>query len=649
MMISYIRFITILSVLFSHQVTAQSKEFVKVHRQNRDTLWVNPEKAIELEKKLLSDITLGDSALVRGYQFLGLAYSHIAEWDSCLRYNRKAIKIGEELGLEKLVAYTKCNMGILYAQRKDTLSANIWLEEVKDFFLEKGSAKAKTAFFTTLAVTVPSDSVQLIRSYANSALKYAYQEMDSGRVASTHAMLGNHFVRYNLDSAYYHSTMAESFIDMSSSYGYISAKIAIASVLLADSKPKEALERLRKAQEVSEKYGLFDTDIYRVMSETFIDLAEYDSAMVYLERHHKKKLETSFNDANYRQANLQLRKLQDEIGVISKENRSTILRVSELQAEKKLAEHQLSSSRKLFIVVSIFLVCAIIILVFVNRQSLKLKKKQEELERITYSQQLLLKDIEQKNKEFFTVNETLKLTKDQLVHSEKMNAIGTLTAGIAHELNNPLNFISGGVTYLSNHFLEKSETIDKDQTKRVIDMMKEGTKRASFIVKSLRSFTEKDTSNALEDVLVVDLVERASSLLKQEFKQKNINYVFSKPTAKIEARCNPEAIVLAIVNLLINATQTIENDGEISVSTDVVNNRKFVEIKVKDGGGGIESEDLKRIFDPFFTTKSPDSNSGLGLFMVHKLVTGSGGEVTVNSEMGKGTEFKIKLANSNIK
>ncbi len=260
--------------------------------------------------------------------------------------------------------------------------------------------------------------------------------------------------------------------------------------------------------------------------------------------------------------------------------------------------------------------------------------------------------------------EELKQTQNQLILSEKMASIGVLTAGIAHEINNPINFISSGLTGLEliiNDVLkiitecsldtQENIVIDKatearkvskamESIPKLIESMRIGITRTTEIVKGLRTFSRLDTENKTPSN-INELIDSALIILKNKYKHrikivKNYNLIYP-------INCFPGKLSQVFLNLIVNSIQAIEDNGEITITTDKVPNKNKITISVKDDGIGIP-EDLKnKIFDPFFTTKAVGEGTGLGLAIVHSIIQEHGGKIEINSEKNKGTEFKITL------
>ena len=273
----------------------------------------------------------------------------------------------------------------------------------------------------------------------------------------------------------------------------------------------------------------------------------------------------------------------------------------------------------------------------------------------------------QKRELEFTI-ESLKLAQSQLIQSEKMASVGVLTAGIAHELNNPINFVSGNVNPLrrdledlfsiikkyeeiieANNLEDTFGDIDtlKDRLdysfllKEIVSLMEgieEGAGRSSQIVMGLRSFSRLDKENC-QAYNIHEGIDSSLLLLHNQIKNR---IKIRKDYSEFEdIECYPGKLNQVIMNILTNSIQAIEDQGEIFIQT--ISSDIGIKIIIKDDGRGMSSEVKKHIFEPFFTTKDVGKGTGLGLSISYGIIEQHNGNIDVISEPGKGTEFIISL------
>jgi PAS domain S-box-containing protein len=251
-------------------------------------------------------------------------------------------------------------------------------------------------------------------------------------------------------------------------------------------------------------------------------------------------------------------------------------------------------------------------------------------------------------------NQDLKETQAQLVQSEKMASLGSLVAGIAHEINTPIGAVSSMYDTLSRTLknlqvvLESKLSSEYEQLPeiksafRVIQdsnqVIKSGTDRVANLVKRLKSFARLDEAE-LKTVDIHEGLEDTLTLIHHEIKQ---NITVTKNFGRIPPiPCYPGKLNQVYLNLLINSKHAIKGKGTIDLMTFVRD--KKIHIVIKDSGIGIPKQNLTKIFDPGFTTKGRGIGAGLGLSICYQIIQEHRGEIQAKSEVGKGTEFTIVL------
>lgn len=281
------------------------------------------------------------------------------------------------------------------------------------------------------------------------------------------------------------------------------------------------------------------------------------------------------------------------------------------------------------------------------------EKKQIERELVShrYKLEYMVKkrtnELEKTNEELKQTMAALRETQSQLIQSEKMASLGVLTAGVAHEINNPLNFIQSGVFGLENLFKHGvMQCSEPEKQKLVLDTIKSGVKRASNIIKTLdmmgqgekEAFTYIDIHQIIDNCIVV--------LNHQIGKMHSLSKDYTKKSFKLKG--NNRNLHQVFINLLMNSIQSINGGGAIGIITKLTDNNEKLNIKIKDNGEGIAPENLKYIFDPFFTTKSPGQGTGLGLYLVYNIIKEHKGEIRINSVLHGGTEVFVELPVSQL-
>ncbi len=280
--------------------------------------------------------------------------------------------------------------------------------------------------------------------------------------------------------------------------------------------------------------------------------------------------------------------------------------------------------------------------------------------------------IKQRNK-LSEMNKRLEEAQNQLLQSEKMAAVGQLAAGVAHEINNPVGYVNSNVSALEGYIDELLQLLaayeacepmldsgnalaeSLQQTKKKIDLTylkedlvdllresKEGLDRVKKIVQDLKDFSHVDES----EWQYADLHKGLDSTLNVVNNEVKYKADVVKNYGDIgEVKCLSSQINQVFMNLLVNAAHAIKEHGTITISTGTEGEGVWVEIE--DTGAGIEKEKLGRIFEPFFTTKPVGKGTGLGLSLSYNIINKHKGKISVESELGKGTKFRIWLPKVN--
>ena len=239
--------------------------------------------------------------------------------------------------------------------------------------------------------------------------------------------------------------------------------------------------------------------------------------------------------------------------------------------------------------------------------------------------------------------ELLKATETQLVQSEKVASLGRLSAGIIHEINNPLNFATTGLYVLKN----QGERLAKEEPQEFTEVLRDiedGVARVKSIVSDLRTFTHPDADQR-DDVKLADVVTASLRFLSNEWKEKV--RIEQEVPADLICRANKNKLTQVFVNLVQNALDALKSkraNGEpptIRITGQHENGK--VIIRVRDNGEGIAPENIAKIFDPFFTTRDVGAGMGMGLSICYRIVQEHQGSIVVHSERGKFCEFTVEL------
>lgn len=233
----------------------------------------------------------------------------------------------------------------------------------------------------------------------------------------------------------------------------------------------------------------------------------------------------------------------------------------------------------------------------------------------------------------------LELTRDQLVRSDKLASMGTMAAGIAHEVNNMLTPIMGNAYLLRQISAEVTPDME-----RMIANIEDASKRAAEMLRQVLDFSRKGPET-LEPTDIAGLVNRVLSLLEYRLRKGKVQVHKEFGTAPIIATGNGKQLEQVFTNLIINAIDAMEDGGELAISIEQQNSSEtnIVEIRLSDNGPGIPENIRESIFEPFFSTKEEGKGTGLGLFISYGIIEKHGGILEVESEVGKGSAFTITL------
>jgi two-component system, NtrC family, sensor kinase len=262
----------------------------------------------------------------------------------------------------------------------------------------------------------------------------------------------------------------------------------------------------------------------------------------------------------------------------------------------------------------------------------------------------------------------LRQAQAQLVHQEKMSSLGRLVAGIAHELNNPINFVYGNVDFLGQYMEdllslvgmldgadltpEVRKRLDEmkdqiefdflvDDSRKLIRSIRSGAERTAGIVQDLKSFS-RTRSSELQEADVAAGIDTTLNLIAPLLKNRiTVERRIAGNLPRLV--CNAGHINQVFMNILTNAAQAIDGEGTIRVVIDTIGDGSQIQVAISDSGPGIAPEIAEKITDPFFTTKDVGEGTGLGLWISENIVRAHGGTLTCISQPGRGATFTVTL------
>lgn len=240
--------------------------------------------------------------------------------------------------------------------------------------------------------------------------------------------------------------------------------------------------------------------------------------------------------------------------------------------------------------------------------------------------------------------ESLKTTQYQLVQSEKMAGLGQFIAGMAHEVGTPLNIISGNAEYL----LEVIE--DKVDAREELQVIIQQTERITRLIQQLLDFSRPQREVVKKPLLINDLINQVTGLIGLQASKDGIEISTALQADIPPIIASAELLQQVFLNISLNAFHSMIGGGRLIVITQTGSRDpgmdaepEWIEAIFRDTGEGISEENLNKVFDPFFSTKPSGMGTGLGLYVSYQIISNHGGEIQVESEMGKGTTVKVIL------
>jgi len=232
-------------------------------------------------------------------------------------------------------------------------------------------------------------------------------------------------------------------------------------------------------------------------------------------------------------------------------------------------------------------------------------------------------------------NELLK-SRDAIIRAQKLASVGRLTAGVAHEIGNPLTAIIGFIDLVSD------ESIDADKKKEFLERMRKEAERMDRIIKDLLTYARAD-GKELKNVSLEEVIKEACQIMKPQKIFKGINVELNIEKDIPPVRVNKDRMVQVMVNLLLNAGEAMVGEGKIEIGLKKGEDGKTVTIIVEDSGPGIPENIIDDIFEPFVTTKPEGQGTGLGLAVCHGIIRSFGGTIRAENRIEGGARFIIEL------
>jgi signal transduction histidine kinase len=568
---------------------------------------------------------------------IGNTYRYQENYELALENHNKSLAISEELDLKNEIAYSRYNIGLIYNDLHDYEKALTYFQE---------SLEIRRAINEKNGMASSEEALGDVSSSLGAYEKALQHHMEALAIAT----------------------------EIDNKWSLISALISIGDIYTETDQYGQVLQYLSRALEMAREINskTLTKRTYLSLSEYYESIGAYKSALEYF------KLYFELNDSMYNDETSKQITAMQTLYETEKKDKEIQLQKAEIQRNE--AELRRRNIQRYALLGGITLVIILMSLlhrgymhkkrtnILLTEQNREINQHQEEIKAQRDYLETLNKELGVQKAELEDVLKNLKETQSQLVESERMASLGQFTAGAAHELNNPVNFISGNISPLKRDIENILQVISKydsviqeqklegkfthvealkkeiglefviEEIHKLLEGINEGALRSAQIVKGLRSFSGLD-SDSYELANIHEGMDAAVQLLEDRLGDRirvNKNY---GDIPNIE--CLPARLNQVFLNLLNNSIQAIDGKGEITMETSHIDST--VKISVKDSGQGMEAQVLANCFEPFFTTHEVGEGVGLGLSISYGIVKQHGGQIDASSTPGEGSEFVITL------
>jgi signal transduction histidine kinase len=678
---------SLLALLEQAEDTSRIRLLTELCWENR---YHNPPEALRygLEALSLLKETERYSELANINNYLGIIQRNVGDHATALEYFFEARELGREHNLQRELAYSHNNIGDIYNRQKKYELALEYEHKALEIFEKTGDSLgiSYTCHQLALVYINQADHTRAM-IYDTRAMKIRESMGNRAGVAYSLINIGSNYLQMGKPEKALETLLesSEIFKELEDKFGLSSSMYSIGLYYQTLGDVDAAIRYLKKAIELGRdtESPMIIRNSAQVLSELYAGKEKFEEAyrmyILYKETY----------DSLYREENLV--KIT-QLALQNEYEQKELIREAELSRQKQLRNYS---------IISLGLVI-VLIMVVLNRYQIKRKanidlqskneeieSQKNELEKLFVSLRIKNDELSQQNDEIlsqkdhlvllnnklekqkFELNRTVKdleQAETQLVQSEKMASLGQLTAGVAHELNNPVNFITASVKpllrniedllallgkfdtiieekKLSASFVEVAEMKEKldldflvKETQNLLKGINEGASRSKQIVKDLRTFSRMDE----DEFSRVDIHEGLDSTLMLLGHKIGEQITVKRNYGKIpHVECLPGKLNQVFMNILTNSILAIEGKGDIQISTSG-NDREII-ISIKDSGKGMTPEVRDHIFEPFFTTRKVGTGTGLGLSISYSIIQEHNGTIEVISEPGKGSEFIIAL------
>jgi signal transduction histidine kinase len=575
------------------------------------------------------------------YTNIGVVYNDLGDLDKALDYFLRSRAIAKRMGDTQGIADNDLNIADIYHRQGD-------LEKTLEILQEAEKAQNELGDKEGLCYTYEAMGNNLWKrndfgqggGYLTRALAIAREMQLLLRIGSIHHSFGDYYAaqkKFDRALAHYDSSVITN-TQLGDIKSLILNRNALGNADLALDRHQAAIQQFSTAAGQSEQIGYLEglRDAYHGLAVAYRLAGDFEKAYEFVNR--KSVVNDSLRSESITR---RLMRLQVQFETEKKDEQIALL-----NAQTQLQE---SENRKQLLLRNVFIAGFLTAIAFAALYYYNARRNRRLNDLLHEKNEIIL---QQKNQVEQALAE-LKQSQLQLIHTEKMASLGQLTAGVAHEINNPINFVSANINPLRQNITEligslQEKTTDPshpdvktliEETHQLLKGIEEGSRRTAEIVKGLRNFSRADEDSVKEFDLTAG-IESSLLLLKNKLDHQQIEVVKNfSPLPELTGY--PGQINQVWMNLLSNAADAIGTGGRITLTTSGAG--REVKVSVKDNGRGMNEAVRKKIFDPFFTTKDVGTGTGLGLSISYGIIQKHGGAIEVQSEEGRGTEFIVTL------
>ncbi len=605
--------------------------------------WLEAHESFQTAKDIFHNI--GDSlAMAAVLNQMGYSFQAMRQYDKALESVLNALRLRKKFNAEKrLVASSEGGIGFIYQNIGD-------LEKAMEHHMKALDLRRSLKKPPRIGIGLSMKNLGVVhfkKGEYEIALKYLKEALDTFMlndnrqfIRSTRIQIGDVLMAQNkLQEAEREYLISQKMADETGGVGTKARSYSrLGRVYQKMGEYQKAIDWLTKSVEFAEQSGdrkILTDNIYQPLAEALFEVGATEKAFLFLQKHAILQDSVYSEESAKRTA---LLKTEYETDLIEKENQN-------LRSQQELRVRERN-----YLILGLGLVLILLFLIF--RENRQRKKAFNHL-------------LKEKNKTESLLQE-LKDAQMQLIQSEKMASLGLLTAGIAHEINNPINFIASNVQALKLDFQEIQQLLEKvkklesgvtsaeiialektlnsqflqEEIDELIGGIERGAERTQHIISGLRTFS-RDVGENFAEANIHEGLDATLILLSNKFRHQ-IN-VHKKYGNLPFVNCQFEKINQVFMNVLSNAIDAIDGEGDIHITTRYLKKNNEVSISIKDSGKGMNEVTRQRIFEPFYTTKDIGKGTGLGLAISYGIIEKHKGRMEVISDEGKGTEFVISL------